>query len=1103
MTRRGSQSDGPGEEAKHPQGRADTSGAPEPAVLRHVVAIGASAGGLEALQAFVGGLEAGGTTAYVVAQHLAPEHRSLIVDLLARATRLPVIAASDGRRLTPDVICVGPPRHDLLLEKDVLRIREPEARFGPSPCIDLLFDSLADHWKEHGVAVVLSGTGSDGARGLRAVRAAGGLTIAQTPASAKFDGMPSAAISIGGADLVLEPAQIGPRISELLGGSAGWIAPPRVVDMPVNLATITAQLKHDTGIDFSEYKESTVRRQVQRRMAIRQITAIDDYLPLLEADPEESRALLQNLLVTVTSFFRDGQAFEGLKSCLATYLEHREEAGPVRLWVPGCATGEEVYSLAMVLSEVMGHPADLAGQLKIFGTDLDEHSLMVARHAAYPVSEAPAIPADLRQRFVSDQGGELVIHERLRACAVFASHNVGQDPPFPRLDLVSCRNTLIYFTAPMQERVLRFFRFSLLPGGLLFLGNSESLGARSPGFELIDSESHIYQRLPEVRERQRPVLPVPIHRQLWPHLPGGRMTVARESVPEQHMSLLTAVVRSFCPPGLVLDEDHQVVEVIGDVSPYCRLPEGRLSTGVHAFLAPELQTEARALFLLVRADGVAVRSPSLRLQGQDTSLHLEARPLELGENRMTMLSFVAETTVEGGAAAAALAARDPAFDSEIERLEKELLASQTSLRQSLAELEAANEELEASSEELQASSEELQSSNEELESSNEELQATNEELGTLNEQLRARSDELQLLSNDRENIQTSLNQGMVIVDRQLRVTRYSPLAVRVFALVEDDLGQPLVTVPTTVPIPGLREALEAVVAGESRRTLEAGSEEVAYLVQMMPYLERDGRRRGAILTLTDVSELVALRRAAEAALNEFSRLTDALQEAVWKRDPGMQRMLYASRRFQALTGWTPSELCDNAALLDGAIDEADRERVRASRDVTLEGWSLRYRLTTRDGRRIWVEESAKVMHDDSDCFVVGTLCDVTRSHDEQEHADQVSAIFEAVYNCRSFGVAVLDPRLRLLMANDHLAELTGRSAGAMAGLALAEVCPEIVEAAQALVQGAERGENPASLLRRMPLVGADRSGREVDLELVALPRVIGEAAGLLVVRPVA
>ncbi|MEB3165209.1 MAG: chemotaxis protein CheB [Cyanobacteriota bacterium] len=943
------------------------------------MAVGASAGGLEALQVLVAGLEPTGSTAYVVAQHLAPDQRSQIVELLGRSSRLPVVAASDGHPLTPDLICVAPPRHDLLIERDRLRLREPEPRFGPSPCIDLLFESLADHWQERGVAVVLSGMGSDGARGLRAVRAAGGLTVAQTPTSARFDGMPSAAIAIGGADLVLDPSQIGARLTALPAGVTPWTTPMPVLAQPVNLASITDQLKHDTGIDVSEYKDSTLRRQVQRRMAIRGLASIDDYLPLLKTDREESRALLQNLLVTVTTFFRDPEAFEALRSCLAGYLQQRRLPGPLRVWVPGCATGEEVYGLAMLFSEALGHPADLAGQLKIFGTDLDEQSLTVARQAGFPISEAAAIPADLRERFICEKADAFVIHERLRSCAVFALHNVGQDPPFPRLDLISCRNTLIYFTPPLQERVLRFFRFSLLPGGLLLLGRSESPGTRSPGFETIDAEQHIYRRGADGGEPHRPALPLPLHRQLWPHPASGRLPALRESVPEQHMSLLASVVRSFCPPSLVLDEDLQVVEVIGDVSPYCRLPEGRLTTAVHAFLPTELQSEARALFLVVRADGVAVRSPSLRLKDRGTLLHLEARPLEVGESRMIALSFVAEA--DPAAESTALAVRDPAFDSEIERLEKELLASQTSLRRSMAELEAANEELEASAEELQASSEELQSSNEELESSNEELQATNEELRTLNQQLRTRSDELQILSNDLENIQSSLNQGMVIVDRQLCVTRYTPLAVRVFALLEDDLGQPLTGVPSTVPLPGLREALAAVVAGEPRRTLEAGGEDISYLLQVLPYLGHEGQRRGAIVTLTDVSELVALRRAAEAALNEFTRLTDALQVAVWKRDPSMQRLLYASRRFQALTGWTPAELCENAALLDDAIEPDDRDRVIASRDLREDGWLLRYRLRTREGRWIDVEESAKVMNDDSDTFVVGTLCEVTAAQE--------------------------------------------------------------------------------------------------------------------------
>jgi two-component system CheB/CheR fusion protein len=360
--------------------------------VRHVVAIGASAGGLDPLQSFVAGLEPGGTTAYVVAQHLAPEHRSLIVDLLASSTRLPVVAATDGLQLHPDRIHVAPPRHDLTLESGRLRLREVQARFGPSPSIDLLFESLADHWGEHGVAVVLSGTGSDGARGLRAVRAAGGLTVAQVPASARFDAMPSAAITIGGADLILEPALIGPRITALLQGAADLTAPFPPAGEPVSLVSLTDQLKRDTGIDFSDYKESTLQRQVRRRMAIRQVTILEDYLPLLAADPEESRALVQNLLVTVTSFFRDPAAFEELKACLAAYLKQRAEPGPIRVWVPGCATGEEVYTLAMLFSELLGHPSDLPERLKIFGTDLDEQSLMVARHAVYSAAEAAPSP---------------------------------------------------------------------------------------------------------------------------------------------------------------------------------------------------------------------------------------------------------------------------------------------------------------------------------------------------------------------------------------------------------------------------------------------------------------------------------------------------------------------------------------------------------------------------------------------------------------------------------------------------------------------------------------------------------------------------------------
>ena len=799
--------------------------------------------------------------------------------------------------------------------------------------------------------------------------------------------MPRTAISLGGADLILDAEAIGKQLSDLIASGTDWLERPTKEPEPVLLGSVTGQLKRASGIDFSEYKESTLRRQVERRMAIRQIDDLDAYLPLLSSDAEEARALVRNLLVTVTSFFRDPEAFAALGTMLGRYLEQRGGRDQLRVWVPGCATGEEVYSIAMLVSEVLDHPIDLADRLKIFGTDLDEDSLAVCRQGVYPNSAAKGVPEPLRGRFMSEAGTEVEISEPLRGCAVFARHNVAEDPPFPKLDLISCRNTLIYFTTPMQERVLGLFRFGLVPGGLLFLGDSETLGNRTPGFRVADGEHRIYARQEEAGfGSAQPKAPA-TQRTPLPLTRFGRYTVLRDTVPEQHMALLEALVRSRCDPGLVLDENHDLVEVIGDVGAFCRMPEGRMTAAAAAYLRTELQSEARALLLLTRADGDAVASQPLRLPEGEGQLRLEARPLRVAERAFTLLSFVLLGNEAGGTRTAHPAgARDAAFDQEIVRLERELLTSQDSLRRSLAELEQANEELEASSEELQASSEELQSSNEELEASNEELQSTNEELGTINQQLRSRGEELEQLNTDLENIQTSLSQGMVIVDHQLRVTRFSPLAVRVFALVETDLGQPLLGIPTTVPLPGLRQALLEVLDAAPRRGIEASSEEVSYLVQVMPYLGKDGRRRGAIITLTDVSEQMALRRAAEAALAEFSNLTDALAEAVWKRDHSMERLLYASRRIQSLTGWSAEELCDRPELLDGAIVAEDRERVAAARDLSQGLWTVRYRIRSRDGRLVWLVETAKVVNGDDDGFVVGTLADGTEQEAQRERS---------------------------------------------------------------------------------------------------------------------
>lgn len=1016
---------------------------PTPAPIPdYVVAIGASAGGLEALQELISQLSPGCSASYVVAQHLAPDHRSELCELLQRVSQVPVVSGRDGLKLEVDQIVVLPPHCDATLDLATLHLCTPDPRYSPSPSIDRLFQSLAHQWTDHAVGIVLSGTGSDGAIGLRSIATAKGLTLVQQPATARFDGMPTAAIALGNVDLIADTRTLGVRLCAWLGKGGMAVNGMREDECRdetesqadgasrggntgtslVSMASVLALLKHTTGIDFTKYKESTLHRQLQRRMAIRGSNTVDDYLHLLSAETSETQALAHNLLVSVTCFFRNPDAFTALAKPLKQLIDSRRSGERLRVWVPGCATGEEVYSIAMCVSEAMGHPANLANELKIFATDLDEPSLAIARRAVYPLAAASNIPSPLFERFALRFENGFELSKELRACIVFARHNLCEDPPFPNIDLVSCRNTLIYFQPVLQERVIELLSYSLQPGGLLLLGSSESLSP-SQSFRVLNPVHRLYCRTSERRYQGPQALiksipsPPPRSRAV------SNSAAVKDVVPEQHVRLLEALIRAIAHPALVMDQDHQLVEIIGDVSPFCRLPEGTMPTVAGAFLRQELQAEARALVLLVLADQRPASSASFSLDGLPYPVRLEAKPLNLAGRSLTVLSFIlereADTTKVKGLGSLE---RDTAFAREIERLERELLSSQDTLRRSMADLEQANEELEASSEELQASSEELQSSNEELEASNEELQATNEELSTLNQQLRTRSDQLEHLNNDLENIQASLNQGMVIVDRQLRITRFSPLAVRVFGLVESDLGQPLIGVPTTIPLPELREALLTAIHQSDRRTIEASSEEVAYLVQVMPYCDRAGLPLGAIITLTDVSESMALRRAAEAALREFSLLADSIEPVVWKRDHSLGRILYVSQRIHSLTNWSPAEICAKPALLDEAILPEDQQLVKAARNPDSSGWRVIYRMRLRDGGEITIQEVARVLDDHSGRFVVGTLTDVTEIRRLERRNLLLACAFQSIQTTETQSIMVLDDSLCLLTVSESLAK---------------------------------------------------------------------------------
>lgn len=870
-----------------------------------IVVVGASAGGLEALTDFLGAVEPGSGAAFVIAQHLAPTHPTLLVDLLAPATRLRARLAEDGAPFEPDTFSVVPPDRDATVTRSGLRLVQPPERSSPRPSIDRLFTSAAETWGDAVTAVVLSGTGADGAEGLRAVRAAGGLTMVQRPGSARFSGMPQAALSLGIADVVADARELGERVSFLdprrVVSGLPESAPGTEADIEM-LRIATTQMRRTLGMDFTGYKASTLSRQIHRRMAITGSASFDDYFAILAQDRLEAQHLADSLLVKVTSFFRDDEAFEALRLAVVDMIASRQTEEPFRVWVPGCATGEEAYSIGMLVSAALGHPSDLSQHLKIFGTDMDEASLTIARRGHYPASLADRIPLDLRRRFTVDQGDGCDIVETLRACTVFARHDVTEDPPFPRMDLVSCRNTLIYFTPAVQHRVITFLGYSLRPGGLLFLGKAENLDPATPGFTPIDAQWRVFRRTEE--DVERPTYSATGIAGRYSRAVGStqHVPVIAPVAPESSDDLLDALVRSSGEVFMVVDEDLDLVEVVGDVTPFCRIPEGRVTSSVLALLRPELQDEARALLLLSRAQNTVVIGRTEGLDDADVSVRLRVRPLQVGTRSLQVLSFDPAEVGRGDEAPV----RDEAGDELIRQLERQLLDSQRELRRSLAELQASNEELEASSEELQASSEELQAANEELESSNEELQATNEELGSLNQELRLRATQLQRVNEVLENIQGSLDQGMVIVDISGAVERYSASAVRLFSLMESDIGRRLVEVPSSIPVPDLGTAIAEVLQGGPRQRIEVSGDERSFLVQVLPYRDDRGAIEGAIITLTDIADMVSLRTALESTIEELRERELRLEEQA---------------TYDSLTG-----LLNRGAFTDAVVREMARAR---------------------------------------------------------------------------------------------------------------------------------------------------------------------------------
>ena len=865
-----------------------------------IIGIGASAGGLEAFEAFFRACPVDSGMAFVLVPHLDPGHESLLTEILQRSTVMPVLQAIDQLGVAPNHVYVIPPNREMAILGGVLQLSVPELVRGQRMPIDTFLRSLAEDQAERAIGIILSGTATDGTLGLRAILGAGGVCMVQDPATAKYDGMPQSAINAGYATHILPVEKMPSMLLEVSGQAAFRMAIPAVrPEKAVNgMNQILLQLRAGTGHDFSLYKKSTIGRRIERRMALQNIDDITVYARFLKDNPAEMQKLFRELLINVTSFFRDPKAFEALKDSILPPLLKDKPVGYVfRVWVAGCASGEEAYSIAMLLLElldaVMARRED-EFKFQIYATDLDDEAIATARAGHYPPNIVQDVtPERLRRFFTKDETGYKVKKE-LRNLVVFAVQSVVKDPPFTKLDLLSCRNLLIYLEPEQQNRLIPTFHYALKPGGVLFLSSSESITSQPTLFTALDRKWKFYRAVHTVAAS-------PARAASYAAWSADSHTKAPETsmkkTKETNFDELTrrVLLQSYAPASVVTDRKGNIAYVYGDTGRYLRAAPGQATLNVVEMAREGLQHELRNIFLNAPAQDAPTlsRQVSVKTNGGFSSVSLSVRRLpaqpgvaltEAGDNLLLSFQDVADP-VQASTARSKLAkggkggadAIGPADQQHIHQLECELAYAKESQQASTEEQQAFNEELKSTNEELQSTNEELQSSNEELETSKEELQSLNEEMVTVNSELNAKIEQMSDMQNDMKNLLDSISTGTLFLDLNLALRRYTPAAVKVYPLIASDIGRPLADIKSNLADADLMAELQSVLDTLIPIEREVRTADGAwYLARMQPYRTLDNVIAGVVLTFTPVTEFklaseVAQRATAELATNLQAR----------------------------------------------------------------------------------------------------------------------------------------------------------------------------------------------------------------------------------------
>ena len=1043
-----------------------------------VTAIGTSAGGIQALQTFFEAIPANTGAAFAVVLHLDPEHKSDLASILGARTAMPVTQVQSRIRIEPNHVYLIPPSRQLTVSDGVLDTCEFEEQRGRRTPIDFFFRSLANGLGDV-FAIILTGAGSDGALGVKAIREAGGLVLVQDPDEAEYASMPRSAIATGCADEVLPLRALVERLATIVKTKRHDYEGKLRDTGEDLLRAIFSHLKARTGHDFAQYKRATVLRRLARRMQVKQITELEVYLELLRENPGEVQALFGDLLISVTTFFRDPAAFKALEMLVIPHLfEGKDSSSAIRVWAPGCATGEEAYSIAMLLMEEAAR-RDVHPQIQIFATDIDANALNAAREGSYPAAIETDVSEERLRRFFILEKDRYRVKRELRDTVLFALHNLTNDPPFSRLDMISCRNVLIYFDRDLQRQACGIFNYALNPGGYLFLGASENADSPRDAFTLIDRDARIYQLAGNLPAASLPPLrafgTMPIDAR---QIPAAQSHAAPAGSASSHKLAL----EELAPPSVLVDGSHRILHMSESGGRYLELPGGQPTANINDLIRPELRLALlSALGRAFERQLASVTAPVMvKFNGTEAPVHLQVRPVLRQNTPPSALVFFIEASAEDlhSGDSRGFSSAVPGSDNAAKALAEELESTKTQLYTSRQEYESVIEELRAANEEMQSVGEEYRSTAEELETSREELQSINEELQAINQELKLKVESVSSAHSDLQNLISVTDVGTLFLDSELRIRRFTPRVADLFNITDSDEGRPISDFThRLINYAGLGHYAGKVLADLSPLESEVQSDAGRwYLVRMRPYRTIEDKIEGVVVTLVDISE----RRQTEAKLISERRLQlaqEATSLGIIDYDAEAD-VLWFDARCRELLGLGTADAVNLDVFFSG-IAEKDRPAAQEAFTRALEpaaggAFSVEFRLQGQDNGQ-WLRATGKAFFRDGAgpqraLRLVGTIQDITAV--KAWEAQQVLLLQELSHRVKNT-LTIIMSMARQTLRNDTPPEALEKYEGRLRALS---------DAHDLLVQTSWSGAEIGSLVRRLLAAYAATGQGRVTIE---------------------